>query len=200
MEPRDRAAKRLKFAPGTDSGNRLFTPLAQSRKQPKKQDMNKLISGVWVRLSQTGQYEHLREKLDEFGLQGEKMSNFFNKEGPFLLRCGLIRWDNPESLRFICDHVPTDLLKSVLRKDGYSSVETFLLAHSGLEKHGLLSQNGLSERNEKLRLLFGVDHEGLASYMESESFENKFSQGVKQSFREAEQLHKQSLFSVSMKC
>ena len=186
MELGEKVTKRVKFAQNNHHGNKPFIPLAQSKGHSKKQDINKLILGVWIRLSEAGEYNLLEQRLQEFGLkQEQKMYDYFRKEGPYLLRCSTLHWSAPASLRFICEHIPKDLLKETLRMNNYSNIEGFLRAHTGLEKKRLIDETRLEERREKLRLLLKVDPEGLEEYMKSEHFQTQFSTGVKASFQAA---------------
>lgn len=180
------SVKHLRFSPEVGQKSGQERSMAPLRPKPigKQQDMNKRIAAVWVRLSQEGDYRHLRETLDQFGLQGEKMAEFFEKEGAFILRCGLIHWNNPKSLDFICQYVPSELFIKIFRSNNFSILENFLLAHSSLEKQGLLNEEMLLQRNEKLNLLYQVDPEGLNAYMSSNAFEHKCTEGVRQSLKE----------------
>ena len=176
--------KRVRFSSEADR-NKTYTPLVHSKKPVKKQDSNKLILKLWVRLSQAGEYELLEQRLKEFGLtQSGAMYDFFKKEGPNLLMYATLYWRNPEHLRFICEHVPENLLRDVLRADNYSNIEGLLLGHTGMEKMGLLDEARINEGREKLKLLMKIDPEGLEEYMKSEYFETKFSKNVKTNFKE----------------
>jgi hypothetical protein len=180
----ERPAKRVKFSEDTKD-NSVFTPLAQSKRTAKKQDMNEVILGVWTRLSAAGEYELLEQRLKEFKLwHNQAMNDFFRKEGPYLLRCSTLHWRNPKHLNFICEHVPEYLLREILIADNYSNMRGFLLGHTGMEKKGLINEDMINERCEKLKLLVKIDPKGLEEYTESEYFETHFSAGVKKNFRE----------------
>jgi hypothetical protein len=197
MELGDNVAKKVKFSQRIiSSESKPLTPLLQL-KRSRKQDINKLILGVWLRLSEAGEYKLLEERLQEFGLNQEpKMYDYFRKEGPYLLRHSTLSQRNPEHLRFICEHVPEDLLRGVLRADNYSNIDGFLLGHTGMEKRGLIDEERLHERREKLNLLFKIDPEGLEEYVESKYFGTRFSTGVKASFQEAVAAYKAAKISI----
>ncbi len=190
------AQKRVKFADGTNENKNMYTPLVQSKRH--KQDRNTLIKGLWVRLSQSGQYQQLSDTLSNFQLKGQAMVDFFSKEGAFLLRFSLLRSETVDALHFICANVPEDVLRKSLASDHYYALSSFLLGDSGLEESGLIDETMRDNRLEKLKLLVTLDPIGLAEYMESEYFKTHFSEGVKKSFRQALEGHQ--LARSDMRC
>lgn len=187
------SVKNMKFK--ADGGKKALI-FSDKLKKHKKQDKNELIKGIWVRLSQAGEYEHLRQVLSDFHLQGQAMSDFFAKKGSFLLRCAIFYWDNPDSLRFIISNVPQDILQHTLCKDHYSVLESFLRGESILEKMGEVDEERLKNRFEKFKLLLQIDREGLEMYKDSEYFKTQVADKVKSSFQTAIGLNNSNKNSV----
>jgi hypothetical protein len=180
MESEHEVVKNMKLFKA-DNKSKRFTPLAQAKN--RKRDMNKLILGIWVRLSEAKEYAGLAQRMEEFGLRNsERMNDFFRKEGPYLLRCSTLQLSSPQPLRFICEHVPIELLKEVLRSNNYSNINGFLIGQSALEKKGLINQEKLMERDEKIKLLLEIDLKGLENYVETGHFKTQFSEGIRESF------------------
>jgi len=188
--------KRVKFTPSTSNENALFAPFRQAKKHPN-QERDAVIRDLWVRLSEAGQYQQLGRSLPNFQLNGEGLTNFFAKEGPYLLMWSILYQETSEPLQFICEYVPTNVLQEALRRKNYVALKGFLLGETGLEEDGLIDERKLKNRVEKINLLLKVDPEGLEAYMDSEYFKTHFAEGVQKSFQEAVEVYKLTFFPTA---
>lgn len=166
-------------------GLRVLVPSKKQHGSDRSLDSYKAITELWVRLSQSHQYEELKQAIVNFQLTDRKMVDFFNQKGAFLLRCAILHWREPEALNFIYHNVPVELLKQALCSENYASLETRFLGESALEQENKLTDEILKSRLEKMKLLLMIDADGLKQYMESESSKKRYSTGIHKSFQQA---------------
>lgn len=160
--------RQITFAADAKDGRKSYTPLGKSKRKSGNQDLDKKMVQIWLRQAQAGHYEYLSEVLSQFGFQGERLNQLFEKEGAFLLRCALHHWSDPEALRFICNNVSNMKVKEALREKNYSVLDSFLVSETVRNNLRGDDSDVIKSRQKILKLLCEIDREGLEEFISSD--------------------------------
>jgi hypothetical protein len=155
-----------------------YTPLQNQRKTVL--NYNKISNKIIERL-QKKEFVELRQDLLQYDPQSQ--SEFFVKKGDILLNWALTINNDSKALAFLCENTPRPLLQKTLSDNNYYLLESFLLAESGREEHGLPINTEL--QIEKFKILIELDKNGVSKFIG----DTKLTDNIKNNFLIAVQQH-----------
>ena len=110
----------------------------------------------WLEHSSKNEYSQLKQKIEKYSQQGGTLEKFFLREGRLILSWALIDVENINALEFIIEHIPQELIKTILKENSYRLLRSFLLVENRLEVEQKINSKQLQDRIQKIKLLFWI--------------------------------------------
>jgi hypothetical protein len=140
-----------------------------------------------LELLHTEQYDDLKNVIL---MHKQELENFFSLEGSVILDWAVIYSKNNKSLLFLCQNIPLHLLQTVLRKEGYCVIKSFLQVESSFEGSEFDGPKRQELQQEKFKLLLSIDPKGVPEFMEQNASQDFSSAKIKLNFAGAVSEHK----------
>ena len=111
---------------------------------------------IWERLKK-GESKELATDLASYRLTPERVSDFFSKEGPSLLRRALNSTSDNKPLKFLIERFPKEVLK-ILTDNDYAIFRAFLRVRVALEQEeGDNEEEASKDQVGKFEALLSID-------------------------------------------
>ncbi len=167
-------AKHVKFSEDTKVSDATFTPLRKLHFSA--------IRKKWFEYFDQNDYVGLKQYLSNCEQKGVSIQEFFSKEGRLILTWAVTNAPNLNALHFLCENIPTPVLREVLKQNAGSVLKALIASEIGMEACHWTSQTSVENRVEKFRLLLAIDAEEVHAGMETIFAHGQVSEKVVDSF------------------
>lgn len=123
----------------------------------------------WLSHSSREEYPQLQKELEIYKSQGGSLDYFFIKEGTIILSWALIDMNKAHAIKFIIENIPKQLILTILEKNNYSLIRSFLDVESSLELYKPIEQQQKQDCIEKIKLLIGLDQNAISAIFKEKS-------------------------------